>query len=195
MIVQDWNAGSSIGRQHHVAMWRRGHRTEGKWRYSGRLSKTSVSEQNSARVSSHRPEGEIWAVLNACSLPPFCVPPLAVRKTASPCSCDFYPCKWWLELLGVCAKVRSVKKEEFKKGFAKKKKKKKTLHGFLGYFIWMYGRNWFGCYMLVVSAWEGSSHDQRKMQKDVFMGFPCFLPPVAEMDALTLRFWPWRESC
>ena len=51
MIVQDWNAGSSIGRQHHVAMWRRGHRTEGKWRYSGRLSKTSVSEQNSAGLN------------------------------------------------------------------------------------------------------------------------------------------------
>ena len=76
----------------------------------------------------------------------------------------------------------------------KKRSFKKALHGFLGYCIWMYGRNWFGCYMLVTSAWEGSSLDQRKMQKEVLVGFPCFVPPVAEMDCLNPEVLAMRRK-
>ena len=48
--------------------------------------------------------------------------------------------------------------------------------------------------MLVISAWEGSSLDQRKMQKEVFVGFPCFLPPVAEMDCLNPEVLAMRRK-
>ena len=110
---------------------------------------------------------------NATLQPAFCLPSVfpTREETTSPCSCDFHPCKCWLSLPGVSAKLCSRKKSSLKM----------ALCCFLRYCIWMYGRNWYGCYM-------SPPLNQRKMQKTVLMEFPCFLPPVAETDG------PWPRG-